>query len=78
LFPPSFSGRANRGLLVEAPATEEAGASLATGTSEEECAALAPMSRRTVLHGRKKDGFGAVEMEDVVGDGYDDASLIAI
>jgi len=36
LFPPSFSDRANRGLLVEAGATEEAGASPATGTSEEE------------------------------------------
>jgi hypothetical protein len=32
LFPPSFFDRANRGLLVEARAPEEAAASLATGT----------------------------------------------
>jgi hypothetical protein len=32
MFPPSLIDRANRGLLVEAPAPEEAGASLATGT----------------------------------------------
>jgi hypothetical protein len=37
LFPPSFFDRANRGLLVEARAPEAAGASPATGTSEEEC-----------------------------------------
>jgi hypothetical protein len=32
MFPPPLLDRANRGLLVEALATEEAGASLATGT----------------------------------------------
>jgi hypothetical protein len=45
--------------------TTKTGASLATGTSEEECTALAPMSRGTVFHGRKKDGFGVVGMEEV-------------
>jgi hypothetical protein len=40
-FPPSFFGRANRGLLTEARATEEAGASLATGTKRRSASALA-------------------------------------
>jgi hypothetical protein len=44
-FPPSFRPRQSRP-SAEAPATEEAGASLATGTSEEECAALAPIKPR--------------------------------
>jgi len=33
---------------------------------EEECAALAPISRGTVRDGRKKGEFGAVGMEDAV------------
>jgi hypothetical protein len=37
MFPPSFFGHANRGLLAEANALEDAGASPATGTSEEVC-----------------------------------------
>jgi hypothetical protein len=51
----TFSDRANRGLLVEAPATEEAAASLATGTKRRSALALAAMSRRTALKGRNKD-----------------------
>jgi hypothetical protein len=43
LFPPLFSDRANRGLLVEARAPEEAGASLATGTQWTSASALAAM-----------------------------------
>jgi hypothetical protein len=43
LFPPSLSGRANRGLLTEANAQEEAGASLATGTKRRSASALAAM-----------------------------------
>jgi hypothetical protein len=44
LFPPSFSGRANRGLLAEAPATEEAGASPATETQR-----TSALARKRVL-----------------------------
>jgi len=79
LFPPSLSGRANRGLLAEAFATEEAGASLATGTKRRSASlsaealakaeALAAISRGTVRDGRKKDGFGADGMEEAGGDG---------
>jgi hypothetical protein len=43
MFPPSLLDRANRGLLVEALAMEEAGASLATGTKWRSASALAPM-----------------------------------
>src|SRR3984885_15472284 len=50
--------RANRGLLTEATATETAAASLATGTKRRSDSAIAAMSRRTVRHGRKKDGIG--------------------
>jgi len=60
MFPPSSFDRANRGLLVEAPATEAAGASLATGTKWRSASALAPMPT-TVPKGRKKDAIGAVE-----------------
>ena len=31
---------------------------------------LQPCSRRTVRHGRKKDGFGAVGMEEAGADAY--------
>jgi hypothetical protein len=50
--------RANRGLLTEATATETTAASLATGTKRRSDSAIAAMSRRTVRHGRKKDGIG--------------------
>ncbi len=43
-FPPSVSDRADRGLLREAKGPGEAVASPATGTTEDECAALAAMS----------------------------------
>jgi len=43
VFSISFD-RADRGLLREAKAPDEAAASLATGTTEEECSALAAMS----------------------------------
>jgi hypothetical protein len=43
LFSPSFVGHANRGLLAEDAATEEAGASLATGTISGSASALAAM-----------------------------------
>jgi hypothetical protein len=78
LFPPSFSGRANRGLLAEAFATEEAGASLATGTKRRSASlsavalakaeALAPIKPRTVRDGRKKDEVGAEGMEEAGAD----------
>lgn len=58
LFPPSSLSRANRGLLAEASATEEAGASLATGTKWRSASALAPISRRTVRKSLKKDECG--------------------
>jgi hypothetical protein len=45
LFPPSFFGRANRGLLTEAKATEEAGASACDRNEEEERVTLAAMQR---------------------------------
>jgi len=64
LFPPSFSGRANRGLLAEATATEEAGASPATGTSEEECASTCSHAADERCEmADKKDGVGVAEME---------------
>jgi hypothetical protein len=55
LLPPSVFDRADRGLLVEATATEEAAASLATETERRSASALAAMSRRTVPNGRNKD-----------------------
>jgi len=76
LFPPSLSGRANRGLLAEALAPAEAGASLATGTKRRSASlsavalakaeALAAISRGTVRDGRKKDEVGAEGMEERV------------
>ncbi len=60
-------GRANRGLLAEAPATEETAASHATGTQRRSASALAAIRRRTVPIGpgartglvRRDGGSGA-------------------
>lgn len=75
LFPPSFSGRANRGLLVEARAPEEAGASLATGTERTSASALAAIEPTNGAI-RPEEGrvwFGVVEVE---GAGVDTALLV--
>jgi hypothetical protein len=47
-------------------APPQAGASLATGTERTSALALAPIKPMPVRHGRKKDGFGAVGMEEAV------------
>jgi hypothetical protein len=52
-------GRANRGLVTEARAMEE-GCIACDRNEEEECFALAAISRRTVPNDRKKDVIGAV------------------
>jgi hypothetical protein len=38
---------------------------------------LQPCSRRTVRHGQKKDGFGAVGMEEAGADGTSDPIVFA-
>jgi len=60
LFPPSFFDRANRGLLVEALAPEEAGASLATGTKWRSASALAAVQPTNGAKRPEEDGVRAV------------------
>jgi hypothetical protein len=62
-----FFGRANRGLLVEARAPEEAGASLATATERTSAPALAAMQpTKGAIWPEGEGRFGAVEMEEAV------------
>jgi hypothetical protein len=68
LFPPSFFGRANRGLLTEAKATKEAGASPATGTKRRSASALAAKQptclREAEASLRRRQANGAIKPEE--------------